>query len=248
MLIALWRTNFLALRRAYIHAHAATRAVVGRHLNRERVAPAAPCPSMFRQKPPGARSTASGNTFIRNRGVQDRPTHKAAVDANRRIPNRNLRGDAPFFNLRRAGRKRAVDRHRIHRQRNRRGRPRDRRVTRFTKSDSFATTGGRSDFVLVTVFPSAFTATLACSVDLSEAASRLGYFYQFFYGEEFRGSAGPRPRASRIHMGTEPDRVRFASIGPVTSSTLRALGLPVDIEAGEYSIPGLIKAIVRCEQ
>jgi uroporphyrinogen-III synthase len=37
---------------------------------------------------------------------------------------------------------------------------------------------------------------------------------------------------------------RFASIGPVTSATLRDLGLPVDIEAGKYTIPGLIRAIV----
>ncbi len=36
---------------------------------------------------------------------------------------------------------------------------------------------------------------------------------------------------------------RFASIGPVTSSTLRELGLPVDIEAAEYTIPGLVAAI-----
>jgi uroporphyrinogen-III synthase len=33
----------------------------------------------------------------------------------------------------------------------------------------------------------------------------------------------------------------------VTSSTLRDLGLPVDIEAAEYTIPGLIKAICKCE-
>lgn len=37
--------------------------------------------------------------------------------------------------------------------------------------------------------------------------------------------------------------VRLASIGPVTSSTLRELGLPVDVEAAEYTIPGVIKAI-----
>jgi uroporphyrinogen-III synthase len=35
-----------------------------------------------------------------------------------------------------------------------------------------------------------------------------------------------------------------ASIGPVTSSTLRELGLQVDIEAEEYTIPGLVEAIV----
>jgi uroporphyrinogen-III synthase len=38
--------------------------------------------------------------------------------------------------------------------------------------------------------------------------------------------------------------VRMASIGPVTSSTLRELGLPVDIAAKEFTIPGLIEAMV----
>jgi len=37
---------------------------------------------------------------------------------------------------------------------------------------------------------------------------------------------------------------KFASIGPVTSATLRELGLPVHIEAAEYTIPGLIESIV----
>ena len=40
-------------------------------------------------------------------------------------------------------------------------------------------------------------------------------------------------------------RPRVASIGPVTSATLRELGLPVDTEAKEYAIPGLIRAIVK---
>jgi uroporphyrinogen-III synthase len=38
--------------------------------------------------------------------------------------------------------------------------------------------------------------------------------------------------------------VRMASIGPVTSATLRELGLAVDIAAKQFTIPGLIKAIV----
>jgi uroporphyrinogen-III synthase len=38
--------------------------------------------------------------------------------------------------------------------------------------------------------------------------------------------------------------IKFASIGPVTSGTLREVGLPVDIEAKEYTIPGLIQAIL----
>jgi uroporphyrinogen-III synthase len=40
------------------------------------------------------------------------------------------------------------------------------------------------------------------------------------------------------------DNVLFASIGPVTSTTLREMGLPVDIETKEYTIPGLVEAIV----
>jgi uroporphyrinogen-III synthase len=39
------------------------------------------------------------------------------------------------------------------------------------------------------------------------------------------------------------DGVRFASIGPVTSSTLRELGLPVDIAAKEFTILGLVESI-----
>jgi uroporphyrinogen-III synthase len=42
--------------------------------------------------------------------------------------------------------------------------------------------------------------------------------------------------------------VRLASIGPVTSSTLREFGLPVDVEAAEYTIPGLITAISKSKQ
>jgi uroporphyrinogen-III synthase len=38
--------------------------------------------------------------------------------------------------------------------------------------------------------------------------------------------------------------IRFASIGPITSATLRELGLRADIEAKKYTIPGLIAAIV----
>ncbi len=42
---------------------------------------------------------------------------------------------------------------------------------------------------------------------------------------------------------TDFQGIKFASIGPVTSSTLRELSLPVDIEAREFTIPGLVKAI-----
>jgi uroporphyrinogen III methyltransferase/synthase len=38
--------------------------------------------------------------------------------------------------------------------------------------------------------------------------------------------------------------IKLASIGPVTSQTLRQCGLPVDIEARQFTIPGLVQAIV----
>jgi uroporphyrinogen-III synthase len=47
-----------------------------------------------------------------------------------------------------------------------------------------------------------------------------------------------RPRSAGL------DKILMASIGPVTSSTLREFGLPVDISAKEFTIPGLVKAIV----
>ncbi len=44
---------------------------------------------------------------------------------------------------------------------------------------------------------------------------------------------------------SDGDGLKFASIGPVTSETLRELGFPVDIEARVYTIPGLVEGIVR---
>ncbi len=38
--------------------------------------------------------------------------------------------------------------------------------------------------------------------------------------------------------------VRTASIGPVTSATLRKLGIPVTVEASVYTVPGLVDAIL----
>jgi len=52
--------------------------------------------------------------------------------------------------------------------------------------------------------------------------------------------AGKNAHATKALQG-----IRFASIGPVTSSTLRELGLPADLEAKEYTIPGLIEGIVK---
>jgi uroporphyrinogen III methyltransferase/synthase len=41
------------------------------------------------------------------------------------------------------------------------------------------------------------------------------------------------------------DGIHFASIGPITSATLRNVGLPVHIQASEYTVEGLTQAIVH---
>jgi uroporphyrinogen-III synthase len=43
-------------------------------------------------------------------------------------------------------------------------------------------------------------------------------------------------------------QIQLASIGPVTSATLRELGLRADIEAKEFTIPGLIEAILHAAE
>jgi uroporphyrinogen-III synthase len=68
----------------------------------------------------------------------------------------------------------------------------------------------------------------------------------------FTSSSTVRNFASLLDLKTDRhsahppilEGVKLASIGPVTSVTLRQLGLPVDIEAREYTVPGLVRAIV----
>jgi len=42
-----------------------------------------------------------------------------------------------------------------------------------------------------------------------------------------------------------PPQLKTASIGPITSKTMRDLGMTVDVEAQQYDIPGLVAAIER---
>ena len=44
-------------------------------------------------------------------------------------------------------------------------------------------------------------------------------------------------------VGTEVGGAQVASIGPITTNTARELGVRVDVEAQEYTIPGLVRAI-----
>jgi len=55
------------------------------------------------------------------------------------------------------------------------------------------------------------------------------------------GKAGGRGRPRQKGL----DGIQMASIGPVTSATLREFGLRADIKAKEFTIPGLVAAIAR---
>ncbi len=56
---------------------------------------------------------------------------------------------------------------------------------------------------------------------------------------------GLRSARAALKKSLSHNGVHSASIGPVTSATLRGFGLPVDIEAKQYTIPGLVAAIVK---
>jgi uroporphyrinogen-III synthase len=68
------------------------------------------------------------------------------------------------------------------------------------------------------------------------SSSTVRNFVQLLGGDS-RGQVDPRH--------TDLDGIQFASIGPVTSATLHELGMPLHIEAREYTIAGLIHAIVK---
>ena len=59
---------------------------------------------------------------------------------------------------------------------------------------------------------------------------------------------GLRSARAALKKPAQHQGVRTASIGPITSATLREFGLPVDMEAREYTIPGLVAAIIEARK
>lgn len=52
----------------------------------------------------------------------------------------------------------------------------------------------------------------------------------------------------RASLVLQSPTLKIASIGPITSQTIREWGLPVDIQARSYTLDGLIEAIVEYEE
>ena len=63
--------------------------------------------------------------------------------------------------------------------------------------------------------------------------------------KNFVGLLGLRGARAVLRQSAPDQGVASASIGPVTSATLREFSLPVNIEAMKYTIPGLVQAIVK---
>ncbi len=47
------------------------------------------------------------------------------------------------------------------------------------------------------------------------------------------------------NLSTFKENVQFASIGPITTETAEEMGINITIKADEYTIPGLVQAIVE---
>jgi uroporphyrinogen-III synthase len=63
--------------------------------------------------------------------------------------------------------------------------------------------------------------------------------------KNFVGLLGLRGARAALKKAAQHRGIHSASIGPVTSATLREFKLPIDIEAAEYTVPGLVEAIVK---
>jgi uroporphyrinogen III methyltransferase/synthase len=61
-------------------------------------------------------------------------------------------------------------------------------------------------------------------------------------------TAGSTVRSFAELLGADAGKARVASIGPITSAALRERGMRVDVEAEEYTIPGLVQALRRATE
>jgi uroporphyrinogen-III synthase len=97
-----------------------------------------------------------------------------------------------------------------------------------------------------TVVPASSQKTLRALLGDTERRPHLITFTSSSTVRNFVQLLGGR-RSQEFQPLTDFKGIRFASIGPITSATLRDFGLRVDVEAQEYTIPGLIKAIVLAQ-
>ena len=102
--------------------------------------------------------------------------------------------------------------------------------------------GARVDVVeaYATVVPAASKKKLQSVIQAPKRRPQLVTFTSSSTVRNFMTLLGGRGRPPHTML----DGIRFASIGPITSATLREFGLPVHMEAAEYTIAGLTRAIL----
>jgi uroporphyrinogen-III synthase len=109
--------------------------------------------------------------------------------------------------------------------------------------------GARVDVVVAyeTVLPASSRTRLRSIMKDPKRRPHVVTFTSSSTVRNFVGLLGGRgPHSTSLRAGsphTDTGAIQFASIGPITSATLRDLDLPVHLEAKEYTIPGLIQAI-----
>jgi uroporphyrinogen-III synthase len=74
------------------------------------------------------------------------------------------------------------------------------------------------------------------------SSSTVRHFVQWL------ADCAPGTAVSPIALVTHSPQLKIACIGPITSQTARELGLDVQIEASEFTIDGLVEAIVQHEE
>lgn len=74
------------------------------------------------------------------------------------------------------------------------------------------------------------------------SSSTVRHFVQWL------ADCAPGAAVSPIALVTHNPQLKIACIGPITSQTARELGLDVQIEASEFTIDGLVEAIVQHEE
>lgn len=91
-----------------------------------------------------------------------------------------------------------------------------------------------------TVLPKASRALLLAALKDKKKRPDVITFTSSSTAKNFVELIGPNAAYSGLLDG-----VKLASIGPVTSETLKQLGLKPDIKAKEYTVPGLVEAIIK---
>ncbi|MBC2606205.1 uroporphyrinogen-III C-methyltransferase [Pelagicoccus albus] len=84
--------------------------------------------------------------------------------------------------------------------------------------------------------------------DLSENPSAKMFREQGADGILFTSSSGVRSfidQAKYLQLSPDALRPKTVSIGPITSATMKQIGMPVDIEAKEASLDSLVDAVVK---